>query len=603
MKTILFAHKFLVEFIIVILMVFNTGKIYARDYSIDRLRMSIEADSRGQLTVTETRTFRFEGSFSEVYRTFPLSDTVSFDNIAVFEGSYVYQYSDSGAEGTFSISERSNEKEVVVHFDATDTARVFSIRFTIDGAVRRYEDAALLYYQLISEGWSKAHHDISVEIIPPESLPENQPAHWVHGSLDAVSSIKQGGRVSIELGLLPAERFLEIRALYPPAVFNEMEITPGVIKSRVEREAGLLAEEANRKREEQLERQRIRDARHAAGKRVAIPAALIIISILPLLFRKYSDRPVYKKADIKTGKMPEKHPPAMVSYLLFSGYVTGNALVSTLFHLAYRGYIRIEEIPSKKPGLVKKPKYQFVIDREKFNKERESMPEYEAGMLDLFFGDISGGSDVLGFRQLKKKSSKVQSFFTRWRKEVKKEAEKQNWFDPKSKKGRNIGLATGSVLFAGSLISAVFLGPWMLIPVLAALILLIGSLFIYHRSPSGEKAYRQWMALKKYLKKHRFGKDTARLEASAINEYLIYGIALGLGKGYFKRFARWVEESGQTPHFWWIVLYSNNISGFGKALNEVINTTSGTMSSASGMGGGGTMGGGGGVSSGGGGAR
>ena len=116
-------------------------------------------------------------------------------------------------------------------------------------------------------------------------------------------------------------------------------------------------------------------------------------------------------------------------------------------------------------------------------------------------------------------------------------------------------------------------------------------------------AYRQWKLLKQHLKRYHFESKIKDIDAAIVNEYLIYGLALGLSSSYFKKLTRSLESSGHTTYIPWIVLYSSSLSNFGKTINTVITSTGSAMSSASGMGGGGIAGGGGGAASGGGGAR
>jgi len=576
----------------------------ARDYHMNGLDITIALDQGGRIQVQEDRAFTFDGHFSEVYRTFPVNGKASFDNIRVFEGETEYPRANTKAPGTIRLIGNYNHKELQIFFDAADTTRVFSIRYTVTGALDKYEDAALLYYQIISDQWTKPIHNIRALIIPPEPLNEAEPVHWVHGSLDAVSQILDTGIVDIALDHLPAKHYLEIRALYPPGIFPGLAAREGEIRKAVMDEATALVEEANRLRAEAIARRERQEARHQTGKRIAIPLALLLILLWAYLFSKYGRRPGLKEKPGAFSRLPDKDPPALINYLMFSTHITGNALTSTLFHLASRGFVRIEEKEKKSLfGKKGKTEIHFVLEQAHFKNNTDALTTYEKDLLRFLFVGLAETKGRIDLRRIRKKPGKMRSFFRKWQKKVKKEAQKKDWFDKESRKGQVIGLITGFLAFIGGVISTTIYGLWMFIPAGAALVLTIASIFIFHRTEEGEKAYRQWQSLKQYLRRFHFESETKKLDAETVNEYLVYGLSLGLGSGYFKKLSRGLEHSGHTGYLAWIVLHHSSMGSVGKTINQIITVTSTTMSSASGTGGGGTMGGGGGVASGGGGAR
>lgn len=592
--------------LVTVLMLFlcHPHQAEARDYHMDGLKITIRLDHAGRMQVQEDRSFTFEGGFSEVYRTFPLNGEASFENIRVFEGETQYPRTNTRAPGTIRLIRNNSHQELQIFFDAADTVRVFSIRYTVGGAANKYEDAALLYYQLISDQWTKPIRNIRAQVIPPEPLNESGPAHWIHGSLDAVSQILEGGIVDVSLDHLPANHYLEIRALYPPEIFPGLTQREGLIRQGVMDEATALAEEANRQREEAMVRRERQEARHQTGKQIAIPLALLFVILWIYLFSKSGRRPGLREKPGAFSSLPGKVPPALVNYLMHSSHITGNAITATLFHLASRGFVRITE-KNKKSLFGKKGKTEirFVLEQAHFDKHSGTLIPYEEDLLRFLFVDLAETKGRIDLKRIRKKPGKVQAFFRKWRKKVRKEAQKNNWFDKKSRKGQVIGLTAGFLAFIGCLILATLYGTWMFIPAGAALVLAIASVFIFHRTEEGEKAYRQWNSLKQHLRRFHFESETKKLDAGSVNDYLVYGLALGLGPGYFKKLSRGLEHTGHLGYLPWIVLHQSSMGAVGKTINQIITVTSTTMSSASGMGGGGTMGGGGGVASGGGGAR
>ncbi len=591
---------------IILTLILSPFEIQARDYRMSGLDITIHLHADGSMHVQEDREFTFDGRFSEVYRTFPLNERATYEDFSVFEGDEPYVQNSSKEPGTFRIVEKSGHKELQLFFDARNTTRTFSIRYTVHGAINRYEDAALLYYQLISDEWTKPIYNINARIIPPEALPQGAPAHWVHGSLNAVSKIKENGIVEIRLEGLPAKTFLEIRALYPQDQFRLMSLQEGYISNSVRQEAEKLVEDANLDRLKKIDRELRMEERFSKGRTIAFILSLILISGWFWLYRNYGQRPSVSKEKNASSKMPDKDRPALVNYLVNYTYITGNALVSTMFHLAYKGFFKIEEQTRTQNILgfkAEKTDSVFSLNRNYWNENKNNLLPYENMLLAFLFDELKGRVDQIGLRTIKKQQTKMQKFSVKWKKAVKEEAKKKNWFDTESRKGRNIGLISGIIAMVAMLGMMIAFGPWLLLPFLLSVAFIIASFFILHRTKEGEVTYRQWKSLKKHLKKYHFDTKMKDLDAETVNEYLIYGLALDLSSTYFKKLTRALETHGHTTYIGWIVLYNTSLGDFGKTINKVITTTSTTMSSAAGMGGGGTMGGGGGVSSGGGGAR
>lgn len=582
-----------------------SGSARGQDYRMSALDMELRLNEDGSMQVREDREFNFDGEFSFVLRSFPLDGQARFSNFRVFEGNREFMESDSEAPGTMRITENDNHKELRLFFEARDTTRTFTFRFTAEGATEKYQDNALLYYQLISDEWDQSIHNIRAHIYPPEPLPEGEPAHWVHGSLDAVSQILDEGVIHVSLDHLPANSYLELRALYPADVFPGLPVIEKEIREEVMEEAAALTEEANRLRREAMEKKAREEARHQRGKQLVLPVSLLYILIWVTLLRKYSKKPSLSEKPGAFTRLPAKDKPAIVNYLMNRMEVNGNALVSTLFHLAYRGYVRVESTEESKKGLFGTRKVtdtSFFLNRPQWESNRESLLPFENELLQFLFDELAESKDQLSLKRMKKKSSKMQKFFAKWKKKVKQEGKKKNWFDPQSQKGQKIGLVISIIGLLGFLGATIYFGPWMLIPVGLSFISLIISLMMLQRTAEGEKTYRQWKSLRRHLKNFHFQSEMKNLDEERINEYLIYGLALGLSPKYFKKLTEGLESSGHTGYIAWIVLHNARLQSVGDTINTVITTTSTTMSSASGAGGGGTAGGGGGASSGGGGA-
>lgn len=605
--------KLTAHLMITALLLLAAGHATAREYHINSLDIAAELAPDGSMQVHEEREFLFEGSFSEVFRTFPLDGQASFDDFEVWVDGRPLPFADTREPGTAMLDPHDDYQELRIFIDAEDTSKLIGISFVATGAIERYEDAALLYYQLLSDEWAVPTNDIQARIIPPEPLADDQPRHWIHGSLDAVSTLEVEGVVTLSLDQLSGSQFLEIRALYPESVFADMPQTSGAITEDVLEEVAVLVEEANRMREEALQREieekeraERQAERHQRGRQIAIPLALVVVVLWTWLYRRYRNKPVLSEKPGAFSILPDKERPAMVNYLLNGTFVNSHALISTIFDLAYRDFITIKESEKKEKPLFGKPRPRlyFVLNREKMEQDASALLPYEKKLIRFLFEELAEKPGEVSLERMKKKQTRTHKFFSSWTKTVKREGKRKEWFDKRSMKGQQLGILFGALLMMGFLMLAVFLyGPWFLIPAGASLLALIGSIAIAHRTEAGEKAYQQWKYLRNYLKRHDFESDMREMDAFTVNAYLIYGMAMGLGPKYFKRLTKGIESHGYQPYLPWIILHQHSMASFGDTINQVITTTSTTMSSASGMGGGGTAGGGGGAASGGGGAR
>ena len=108
----------------------------------------------------------------------------------------------------------------------------------------------------------------------------------------------------------------------------------------------------------------------------------------------------------------------------------------------------------------------------------------------------------------------------------------------------------------------------------------------------------KWEALKNYLKKYHFTKETNLDWQSQIGEYLVYGLALGIGKKAIEKMISTVPPNYHNAYFpWYIYAHGTTQSptDFAQAITSVVTVASTTVSSASGAGGGASSGGGGGA--------
>jgi uncharacterized membrane protein len=583
----------------------------AKSYQITDVHIDARLTPDGDMEVVEARTYSFDGSFSYAYQEIPAGGPVEFVDFKVSEGSREYRRSDSGEPGTYKVERSGSSVIITWYYRAKNERRTFDLSYRARGAVRRYNDVAVLYFKFIGEEWDRSQYNVGLSVRPPDGLLAGDVRHWLHGPLWASSKIDPDGTIAAQCEHLPRHTFLEIRAIYPLSAFEGAPVEAGSVREQIMAEEARWAQEANEKREMAIERAAERKKRGERGRNIAVGIGALGLALWWGIYKTFRNKPTVPRTLGMTSEIPDDTPPALVSYLLHSRRVGGAALVATLLDLGRRGIVNLrEERVEKKSfwgGMKTRSEYHWDLDRTGWDSQAAGMTDYENSLLAFIFDDIAGGEDSIAIETIKKKRRDFIKFFKKWKKSVEKAGKGKGWFDERSIRGGYISLALGAGLMLLTVLLVFLFGPWGATSGGAGLIVLLLSLLIPHRTAEGETRARQWKAVQKYLKTHEFRKTDRQRVLSQVSEYLVYGVVLGLADKYYKELAAYIPEGEHRHYVPWYV-YHGRGSGqfspeaFGQAFSSMIATTTSTMSSASGTGGGASGGGGGGAGGGGGGA-
>ena len=590
----------------------------AKSYRITGVTIDAQLQPDGSMDVIESRTFKFSGSFSFVFRTLTAQGRVTFQDFNVSENGSFYELSDSGRPGTYRITRPSGQIEVRWFFDANNESRTFDFHYRVLNAVARYEDAAVLYYQFISGEWDRVSQNVRLHVKPPGKFLQSQLNEWLHGPLWAESRIEVDGSITAWCEYLPSRTYLEIRALYPPEKFPGAANYAGTVRDRIMEEEARLAEDSNRmreeavrKREEAVRKMEAREQRQEQGKWIVIVLSALGLGFAWRNYRKYGQRSSLPPSVKYASDVPEKIPPALVGYLLSSREIYGGALVSTMMDLARRGFINLREDQEEKKKLFGGTRtvtnYTWDLNRKYWREHYTDLEVYEEDLLRFIFDDLAGGGDSIDIKEIKKKQTQFTKFFREWKKEVKKLGDSREWFDRESNRGMYYSLAIGIVMLILCGVAAYFIGIWAIVLGAASVAVFILSFLTPHRTKEGEMLARHWKALKRYLLKYNYRSMDKSALLNRIDDYLVYGIVLGLGQKIFKELAAYIPAEEYQRYVPWYVYHGIGTGAFtpdafASAFSSMVATTTSSMSTASGVGGGASAGGGGGASSGGGGA-
>ncbi len=590
----------------------------AKSYRISGVSIEAQLQTDGSMDVFESRTFEFSGSFSFVFRTLTDQGRITFEDFKVSEKGQFYELSDSGSPGTYRVTRFSGQIEVRWFFDANNESRTFGFHYRVFNAVTCYEDAAVLYYQFISGDWDRVSQNVRLRVKPPAQLLQSELNEWLHGPLWAESRIEVDGSISAWCEHLPSQTYLEIRALYPPEKFPSAERFSGTVRSRILEEEARWVEESNRMREEAIRKRtesdrkmETREKREEQGKWVVIVLSVLGLGFAWRNYRKYGQRPSLPPSVKYASDVPENIPPALVGYLLSSREIYGGAIVSTMMDLARRGFINLreEQIEKKKlfGGTRTVTNYAWDLNREYWRGHNTDLKVYENDLLAFIFDDLAAGRDSIDLKEIKKQQTRFTKFFREWKKQVKRLGDERDWYDREGNRGMYYSLGIGIVMIILSGVAAYFIGVWAIGLGVASIAVFVLSFLTPHRTKEGEMLARHWKALKRYMLKYHYRSMDKSALLAKIDDYLVYGIVLGLGQKVFKELAAYIPAEEYQRYVPWYVYHGTGTGAFtpeafASAFSAMVATTTSSMSTASGTGGGASAGGGGGASSGGGGA-
>lgn len=192
----------------------------AKSYTISRALLEAQLQPDGSLTVTETRTFEFDGAFSHVYQIIRMPARSSLVEIGMADEHGPMQLADTHEPGTFTTAQEGTDWRVDGYFQAENTSRTFTVTYRIDNAVRMHADGAELYWNLIGEEWAvpTALAEITVH------LPGQPLDAWVEGFRDA--ELYSGQQIQFARRDLPAEEAMTLRVLLPREAVSQSTLPP-----------------------------------------------------------------------------------------------------------------------------------------------------------------------------------------------------------------------------------------------------------------------------------------------------------------------------------------------------------------------------------------
>lgn len=321
-----YARLFLVVFFIMFGGVASAQE--ARQYHYDKIEVDIEAKRDSMLEVTETQTFNFTGEYHEAWRTIPHEKISGISDIQVFDGETGKPLTYVGGKrdklnpanwGKFTHEESDGSTNIIWYYSQADTSHSWILKYKILGAISFGELEDRLYWNIFTDKYAVPIDEVMVRV----SLPTGQDA-----GKERLFAYRGGAGKNIEISkglnfwtaqfiakdFAPKEAFT-IDIGFPTSHISKLSFWLGWLGINYGYVGGLL-----------------------------IIFASLIIGLVYWYITEASKKG--RGTVIPQYAPPENLRPAMAEVIV-KEQVTDKGLTATIIDLAVRGYVKIEEEPSR----------------------------------------------------------------------------------------------------------------------------------------------------------------------------------------------------------------------------------------------------------------
>jgi hypothetical protein len=532
----------------------------AKSYYAQHYNVVVNVQDNGALEVTETVVFVFEGGpFTYVFRdlTTDFSDELTVLS-AEIDGETLPQGEEAG-----QVEIKGNDPiEVTWHFAPTsDSKHTFTLHYVLEGVVERDGGNDLLTWQCLPN-----EHDYVIEA---STCTINYPSA---AELAAPPEIKEG-----EADIETAPQRVAAQA------FNHEEDESYVVALRFP-EGSLIS----RPPAWQQRRQEIRESRPTYLTTAGVVFLLGLVGVIAL-WQRYRRNITEPQRYVPTKQPPRTRPPAIAGVLYHEGkfdyywyYFT-----ATLFDLADRGFLTIEEVKEKKRWRGK----DFELQRTSSLQDDALRPHERALLTSIFERDKHSVKTI----RLSDVRNSITGRVNRYTKILKDEVNAQGLIDPQQKRKSNHlvygGIITLVLSILATILFAVLFGeqfsPWSLLisgaVFLNSLIALILGTTISTLTEEGLREAHAWQDFADYLKRITRGKESG-YDRNTFKQYLTYATAFGLAEKWAKHFDK--KEQIVTPTWFQAVTSDAHTSaafiGMIVAVNSTGASTGGTAATGAG---------------------
>jgi uncharacterized membrane protein len=557
--------------------------INAKDWTIESLLTRAVVQADGTILVSESRTYRFYGSYSRAEYEIRKQGFDRLYDIEVWMDGVRMTESDSKDPGTFRVRDRSRRVVIEWRYDAKDEAKVFEVRYKLSGAIVKGLEHSELYWNFIGTKWDRSTLGSDIRIEFEQTDGSTSIPVWVEGGVgELYVAAGNGGRVDVGIGMVPRRDGLRIRMVFPSAWVPDMPVTDSDYSLQ-------LAEEDERRKYQES----IVDAQRDGVISEFLLGVLPLIIFAPMLMfgwmlHKFGKRFTPPIRIPETGHTPPSElPPAVVSWMVMSRQIYPQAMVATLLDLARRGYITMTT--QDEPQRFGKPKTVTSIALTEMSVQGSDLEDFELTLVRHIESHALRGPVRLPDLFPPNKSAATK-WYMAWSAQAKANAEARGYYDKTSIKGVAISAIVSAFMIIASVFAVVYVGTIGVLGLVSSVIFFIASFFIYRRTETGEITYRLWWAYRNGLKSG----NKSDLADASVGQHLVYAVAFGFAGKKLTHILDQLELDATTDQ--WLstsgfmhnpALFSSQISGMVASASAGVSSASGASAGSAGGGGGG----------------
>lgn len=610
----------------------------ARDYEVTAVDIDATVGEDGVLSVVETRTFAFDGSFNGVFWEIPTGHNegngheVAVDVLLAGEGTAddlaSFGRSGAGLDGTYEVYEEGDSLRLKIYAAHEDETVSFTIAYDATGIVTRWEDAAELYWKFVSDGWDVQSQNVTCTLHLPVPGGESVVAGdnvraWGHGPLDAAVTFA-GDDVVFTVPGVGTEEFAEMRVAFPSSWVAGLEGTSGEGLPTILSEEQRWADEANERRTQ---------ARVVYYGALSLPILLTFVTaLLALRWRaKYRRDFSPQFSGMYFRDVPTDDHPAVLGALYENGEARAEGLTATLMRLTDEGVVRLDKVTTRSRGLFReKVEEDYRLTRLADAPATGACDPVDEATLDFLFCRVAGRrgeeSPELLFSEVeayaKKHPQSYSDAYDDWKGTV--EGAYLMRFSGKGLRGYGKGalLALGGVDAALAFVAAVVLvglGASLVAVAVAFVTLAAAAVLAFLVARGMDDVNRDAVetrakleALRRWLKEFTHLDEAVPSDVVLWNRLLVMAVVLGVADEVIDQLKvalpEMLEDPYLMPTYGWLYWHGHGMrpaaQAFSKGMDsahEVSTAALARSSSSSGGGGGGGFSGGGGGGFGGGG--
>ncbi|MCA0172143.1 DUF2207 domain-containing protein [Bacillus sp. RAR_GA_16] len=536
--------KKMLGFCIFLFLLFIPTNVWAVEFSIESTDITAQLRENGQVDVTETHTYQFDGDFNGITRTLIPKENTTIKSV---------QASENGEK----LKVKKEGELYKVYRGGFDETVTIDLTYTISQGVERFEDVAQFYHPFFDDSNETTYEDMTITVIPPKPT-EVKVAYGYDEAYDTVESIEDG-TVVFHLGEVPGEEKGDIRVAYDPSLFSGASLTAEkpmldqILAEKEKMDAEVAAKAAAKEQWSEF-------APVIVGVLLLTAAGLIVQAILR---RRQTGNEVKRRLS-GNGRFPDTNMSLPAMLLFTAGSLKTSTVIASLLELVRKGNIK------------------RISDEEFELISRKTDYEHETRLIEWLFDDIASSTtfhidDLERYVEEKKNHEKYQRSFSAWKEAVRREYKEYNLTE-KAVKTRWISGIAGLVSFISIILFAYHkLFFWMFS---VSLLFVFFLIFAIAYRPLNEEGRR----VKEELTPLKLSDEWKSWEKEEQVPALLYQIGAGKRK---------MSAYTSTNNDWmvYLLLAETFQSGFDQADQH-------TAVSAAGSGGGGTGAGGGGGGSG-----